>query len=87
MVWTISMVLPACGGGGNDSSSPDTGTTGTTSVAPAKTGIGEPIGGATSATVGVDGGTLILDDQRISLEIPPDALAANTTITIRPRDR
>jgi hypothetical protein len=74
MVWIRSMALPALGGGGNDSSSPDKGTAGRTSVAPATTEIGEPIGRAAGAGIGAAGRTPISDDQRITREIPPDAL-------------
>lgn len=69
LAWILSMTLTACGGEGDAPSS--LGTTVGESASPVKTEIGKAIGTATSAIIGVAGGTLISDDQRISLKIPP----------------
>ncbi len=51
---------------------------------PAVTAVGVPAGTPTSAVVGSAGGTLAAADGKLTLTIPPGALAAPTTIGIQP---
>jgi hypothetical protein len=67
-------VLTACGGGGGGGSRPGKYTT------PA----GTPDGAPTAQAVGPAGGTVATGDGRFAVEVPPGALAAETTVTIQP---
>ena len=52
--------------------------------APITTAVGVPSGAATSATIGTAGGSVSTPDGKITLIIPPGALAANTVISSSP---
>ena len=51
---------------------------------PDSTGFGTPDGQLTSKDIGLAGGTIVSADGRVELIFPPDALTANTNISIQP---
>lgn len=51
---------------------------------PAQTQAGEPVGVPTNATIGAAGGTLASSDGRLTITVPPGAMAAGTVVTIQP---
>lgn len=72
----FSLILAACGGGGGDSSGGDDTPTAPGATPPAVTGNVNVTGGTVTAAL-VDGGM-------VAVEIPANALAADTTITVTP---
>ena len=53
-------------------------------VAPSATAVGTATGSALSATMGAAGGSLSSADGKLTVTVPPNALAANTAIGIQP---
>jgi len=51
---------------------------------PAITGVGTPDGQAASASIGVSGGALTSSDGRLTLSVPPGAVAGAVNFTIQP---
>jgi hypothetical protein len=66
-----AFVLIACGGGGSEDPVPEA------------TGVGQPIGQATSAVIGRAGGTLHSADGSVSVEVPAGAFARDETISLQ----
>lgn len=77
----IAMVLslPSCK---KDSTEPSP--TVPTAPTPVITPVGEPIGAATSATIGATGGTITSTDGHLTLTIPAGALSSDVAISITP---
>jgi hypothetical protein len=50
---------------------------------PTPAGAGTPLGGPVSRVVGADGATIASADGRLTLQIPPGAVAAGTTVSIQ----
>src|SRR6476661_8458618 len=51
---------------------------------PVVTAIGQPVGSASTASIGAAGGSLTSPDGRVTLTIPAGALGAATSISIQP---
>ena len=55
-----------------------------TALEPTPTDVGTPIGAPATATIGSAGGVLSSVDGRLTVTIPPGALAADTVLTVQP---
>jgi len=69
-------LAPGCGGG---SKAPATGL-----PPPHATPAGTPLGAAVTTIIGAAGGTIVASDQRLTLAVPPGALAKDISITVQP---
>lgn len=72
---TAGALLAGCG---------DSSTTAPEPQPPAQTPAGVPNGLPTTATIGTAGGTLASGDGRLTITVPPGAMAAGTAVTIQP---
>ena len=80
-VLVVLSALTACGGGGGGgSSSLNSDPTGT---APVVTAVGSVMGSAATGTIGAGGGVLTSLDSKLTISIPPGALAGDTVIGIQ----
>ena len=83
LIALFALAFVSCGG--DDGTGPgDGGGGGNTLPDPVPTAAGVPDGDPVTATIGAGGGSLTSADGKITLHVPPGALAADTDITIQP---